>query len=252
MLVICPIFDRIELLPFYLRHYTNLGATQFVFAVWNGETNPLWHRIDDWKFDYPIELRKSVECPIESYNGPSETVGLNRMREEFRKTHDWFCVADLDEFCWFKDGASMRAVAGEADMAGFSSVHGFFHDRFARDLSFPAIDPSKTLDEQFPLRADATGWHGANTNKVCLARTNVPILSGHHGATGAIWMNQIEVHHFKWTQGVEARLQERFKHLTGQGVHWAYESGSFLKAIAEGKFRPDTECNWQEARKIGI
>jgi hypothetical protein len=84
MLVICPIFDRCDLLPFYLRYYTRLGATQFVIALWNGDRNPLYEVLKPTPPGGRSTIRTSIECPVKDYNGPDESTGLNRIREEFK------------------------------------------------------------------------------------------------------------------------------------------------------------------------
>jgi hypothetical protein len=129
MLVICPIFDRLDLLPAYIRYYRQLGATHFILALWNGQANPLYQAA--CQFFGPIAIRTSVECTIGQYNGPVEMPGLNQIVKEFSAYFRWYCLADLDEFCYF-GGRTMPEVVAEAEAKGFTAVHGVFHDRLAR------------------------------------------------------------------------------------------------------------------------
>lgn len=246
MLVICPIFDRCDLLPYYLRYYTRLGATQFVIALWNGDRNPLYEVLKT----YPVEIRTSIECLVKDYNGPDESNGLNRIREEFKPRFPWYCLADLDEFCWF-GGLTMPEIIAEAEQGEFTAVHGYFFDRFARN-GYPPIPQDGVLDETFPMTAEATQRLGANYNKIPLSRSDVAVESGHHYTKGRAWWAKAEVHHFKWTDGLVERLRERDLYFTAQGLPWSGESRKFLQAVEEDDFRTNPIYNWREARKIQI
>lgn len=248
MLVICPIFDRCDLLPFYLQYYQRLGATQFVVALWNGERNPVYEVIKTFT-QWPIQIRTSVECLVKDYNGPNESHGLNQIRLEFADRFPWYCLADLDEFCWF-NGKTMPQIIAEAEAGGFNAVHGTFYDRLARNGKFPPLGAS--LDDTFPLAADVTKAMGATTSKVPLSRSDLGVESGHHSTKGKPWWNQVEVHHFKWTEGIVERLRERDLYFTAQRLPWSGESIRFLNAVLEDDFKHNPNYRWREARKIGI
>jgi hypothetical protein len=250
MLVICPIFDRCDLLPFYLRYYSQLGATQFVVALWNGERNPVYEVIKTYS-QWPIEIRTSIECLVKDYNGPDESGGLNRIRKEFQEKFPWYCLADLDEFCWF-GGKTMPEIVAEAEAGGYTAIHGVFFDRFAANGRFPPIRLLHSLDATFPLVGDMTQRLGANFNKVPLSRSDVAVESGHHYTKGKCWNNQVEVHHFKWTDGLVERLRERDLYFTAQGLPWSGESRRFLNVILEEEFYTDPKFSWRPARKLGI
>jgi hypothetical protein len=250
MLVICPVFDRCELLPYYLRYYRTLGATHFVLAVWNGERNPIYEVLKHYD-DGSLSLRTSIECDVKDYNGPLESTGLNKIVNEFRDRHRWYCLADMDEFCYF-GGRSMDRIVAEAESQGFTAIHGTFHDRFARDGKYPPIPVGGSLDATFPMIADVTRCMGANFNKVPLSRSDVPVESGHHHSSGKIWWNQVEVHHFKWTEGLVGRLRERDMYFTLQRLPWSGESRRFLQVIEDDEYRDDPNYCYREARKLGI
>lgn len=251
MLVICPIFDRLELLPYYLRHYTRLGATQFVMAVWNGRDNKLCDILDVYKYEYPIAIRTSLVCDLKDYNGPSESIGLDVIVAEFAERFPWYCIADLDEFCYF-GGKTLPQVVEAAEAGGFTAVHGTFHDRFSNHpLNFPLIDPGTILDDLFPLVCDMTRCHGANFNKIPLAK-NLHVESGHHFTSGKAQWNVAEVHHFKWSAGLLGRLRERDLYFTQQGLTWAHESSRFLHALTETDYLNERNYNVRPARKLGL
>jgi hypothetical protein len=250
MLVICPIFDRCDLLSYYLRYYTRLGATQFVIALWNGDRNPLYEVLQSYAANWPVQIRTSIVCPVKDYNGPDESNGLNRIREEFQPRFQWYCLADLDEFCWF-NGMTMPEITAAADKGGFTAVHGYFFDRFAR-AGYPPVPVNGSLDETFPMVCEATQRLGANYNKIPLSRSHVAVESGHHYTKGHACQANVEVHHFKWTEGLVGRLRERDMYFTAQGLPWSGESRRFLQAVEDDDFRTNPVYNWREARKLGI
>ncbi len=98
MLVIVPICDRIKLLPFFLKYYTSIGATQFEVALYNGEQSPFFEQIISYKADYNIGVRPSIVCDIDDYSGTLVAPVLNEIRKEYARKFAWFCIADLDEF----------------------------------------------------------------------------------------------------------------------------------------------------------
>lgn len=253
MLVICPIFDRIELLPFYLTYYTRLGATQFVMALWNGRDNLLYELVQAYAGQYPIELRTSITCPVSKYNGPDESNGLNQILDEFRGKHEWYCVADLDEFYWFDGGRIFRQVIETCAQNCHLAVHGTFCDRFARGYSYPPIMQGQSLDATFPLICDVTRCHGGNDNKITLCHSSIKIESGHHyTSTKQIGWNMTEVHHFKWTEGILDRLRERDAFFHQQGMLWAGESKRFIGALEMAAYMEDPNYRTREARSLGV
>jgi hypothetical protein len=225
-----------------------LGATQFVVALWNGERNPVYEVIRSYT-QWPIEIRTSIECLVKDYNGPDESSGLNCIRNEFKDRFPWYCLADLDEFCRF-NGMTMPEIVAAAEKENYTAIHGVFYDRFAHK-GYPRIRQNKTLDETFPMMADATRLLGANHNKIPLSRSDVAVESGHHYTKGHAWWNQVEVHHFKWTDGLMGRLKERDMYFTAQGLPWSGESRRFLQAVQNDDFRT-SDFRFREARKIGI
>ncbi|MDB6131356.1 MAG: hypothetical protein JWM04_2463 [Verrucomicrobiales bacterium] len=246
MLVICPVFNKIELLPFYLKYYEGLGATEFVVALWNGQKNPLHEAI----LQTGVDIRTSVMCDMKDYNGPAEIPGLNAIREELAGRHGWYCIADLDEFFHF--GESLPAMREAAEKNGFQAVHGIFHDRVAPEYEFPSISESTSLDLTFPLECDLTRVAATNNNKICMAKKEVRIESGHHYCHGKSWNYKAEVHHFKWRDGIMEQLAERDRFFTAQGLPWSGESSRFLKTINEKNYLEQSQYNTRPARIIGI
>lgn len=198
-----------------------------------------------------MEIRTSVECERKDYSGPLETNGLNAIREEFTVGCTWYCLADLDEFCYF-NGLTVQETVKAAEALGHTAVHGVIHDRIAPNYKFPPIRLLRSLDATFPLVCDFTRCLGANFNKIPLAHRDVLIERGHHTTSGNPWVNQAEIHHFKWSDGLLERLRERHLFFTAQGQLWAGEYAVFLRALTETNYMEDSNYDIRPARKLGI
>lgn len=257
MTIITPIYDRIDLLAFYLQYYKRQGVERFVVALYNGEKSPLHDAIrrigNQIKVD--LHIRPSVICPLPEFSGPRETPGINLIRQEFIRPDEWFAIADLDEFIRPLHGSSLIDLASKAAASGYNAVHGAMLDRIAATGQFPAIDPDNTLDEQFPLQCDLTGACGAMSSKIFLSQGNLAVTDGHHRLNRgdvSIMHDGGEVHHFKWTSGIIGRLQDRLKYFRKQRLPWAEESAKLIEAIANGINLADPNLRVRLAQPLGI
>jgi hypothetical protein len=257
MTIITPICDRIELLAFYLQYYQRQGVERFVVALYNGKKSPLHDaicRIGN-RMRVDLHIRPSVTCPLSEFNGSMETPGINLIREEFIRASEWFAIADLDEFIRPLQGSNLIDLASKAMASGYPAVHGPMVDRIAATGQFPAIDPDKTLDEQFPFQCDLTEACGAMSSKIFLSRGNLEVTNGHHQLNNgnvSIMRDGGEVHHFKWTSGIVGRLQNRLKHFRAQRLPWAEESATLLKVIENGINLADPNLKARIAQALGI
>lgn len=253
--VIVTIFDRIELLPFFLTHYNQLGADQFVLCLWNGIRNPLYkdvkNAIDEW---WDVHIRPSVICPIEQYNGPAETPGVNLVRQEFCDDGDWYSPCDLDEFYWF-GGRTFREVIPEIEEAGCAAIHGQIFDRVGSGGSLPSLEGITSLDDAFPVECRLTASLGpkTNINKIALAKSFVPIDASHRSAgTFPTRMNGCIAYHFKWTDGLQERLAKRHKNYSMQGLDWAWESSALASAFNPNLDLTNLALMANKAQRIGV
>lgn len=230
MTLIFSVLDRIELLPYFFQYYQKVGIDRFVCCLFQGSKSPLYYPImEHAPRGSPIHMRETESCSIDDMCGLRETPGLNAAREEFIEADEWFAVADLDEFHVSTVSDDLVSLADLAEQAGYSAVHGRFLDRIAADGSFASIDPSKTLDEQFPLACNASlaltrykdGIDGkANDNKYVLQKGSVVIGSGHHCVDVPALKECVHVHHFKWTSGLIDRMRSRGAAYRQQGWEW--------------------------------
>jgi hypothetical protein len=261
MLIIVPINDRIELLPYFLRYYSSLGVTQFVCGLFNGESNPHHAAIKAWSARHPLQIRNSVCADMnirnsvvagraDHYCSDIDGPGLNRIREEFAADHRWYAIADLDEFHSF-GGPTLPEAAAEAERRGCEAVHGVFCDRISADGGFPEINGP--LDGTFPLGCNLTARTGHWRDKIVLARSHVPITVGHHTAAAKVWRNVALVHHFKWSRGVDTRVAANYRTTQAKGIGWMLRAlPPVLEVIANGVNLSDPLLHVAPAPKLGI
>lgn len=260
--LIVPIDNRIALLPHHAAYYHRLGFKTFVYALWNGQANPLYDAIPKACLDAvgdgcKVHVRPSIVCDYDHYNGPAETPGLNEIRMEFVGNDDWYCVADLDEFYWF-NGKTLEQTIAELEQADLMALHGCFYNRVSRDGSFPAIPgfnkDKPQLDDLFPLVADLSRVTKHNPTKISLARLT-GIRTGHHWATlpqNKIRWDGMQVHHFKWCGDLINLLTARYAAYSSQNLSWAYETKDFMEFFQNPDWIHSPLITTTEAQKLGI
>src|ERR1041385_6881970 len=118
MLMIFPVCDRVELLPYFLRYYQAMGATQFVCGLYNGKRNRLDKSIAAFESHYHLHIRTSVTCNRDRFSPVNEALGLNAIREEFAGPFGWYGIADLDEFHYF-GGRTIPEQIHAAEKGGY-------------------------------------------------------------------------------------------------------------------------------------
>jgi hypothetical protein len=257
MLIICPIFDRIELLDKFIRHYQNLcnGDATFAFIIWNGSKNRIYRELQyRWRMDGRFYVLSGAVCRIDEYNANLEAREVNKVRVRFKNKFKWMCVADLDEFIHL-NGESLLTVCSRADNGGFDAIAGSFLDRFPIEAlhgQFINVDPEATLDEQFPLSvSNFTTSCGACGVKTSIFKSSLSVGIGHHYVPGSkSLVDCYRVHHFKWTNGVHERLKSRYRRFKKQGLSWSGESKAFLDLISNPDFL--NEFRVERAPKLAI
>jgi len=250
MLVIFPVVDRIKLLPYFFAYYTSIGASEFICALYNGEANPLYSQILSFVSSYNLKILPSICCDFREFRGAREVGVLNQIREQYAVTSRWYCIADLDEFHFFR-GRNLMTVAENAERCGYEAVHGTFFDRIAIDGSFPDIEGK--LDDKYPMACDLSNSVGLSSGKITLAKSHVAITAGHHNAKAVTWFDQAEVHHFKWVKGVHKIVRDKYARYSAQGLPWAKaQLPRLLRSIETRIDISDPRLKVRPAAKLGV
>ena len=169
ILAIVGIVHSYDLLPYYLRHYRELGVDRFAIAC-----NP-----DDLDPAGGVKKMLASEPDVNVVDLPggfqrSRLVGM--IEEEVRlrtaTAEDWAIPADLDELNQYP--ADLRDLVAQVEQYGFTHVSGELRDRLAPEGVLAGLKPfdrGVSIWGQYPLEANVTGRIAEGlTEKVLLPR----------------------------------------------------------------------------------
>ena len=243
----------VDLLPHFIKHYQQY-VDEIHIGVYETELHPL--------------LGNQVKEIVENYNNVKIVKILNDRVFDWNKVtqlynfiknshqHDWWVVADIDEFHLYPND-DLRKMVTNCNEYGWDIVRGGFIDRVGIDGTFPTIVEDKNIFEQFP----AMGFFRypmskANPNKVCVMKGYVELTSGQHyvkldGHTTWKWQGWnhplinphsfVQVHHFKWDES----CIERIKQVVSVNQDYAYsnEYKIMFDSLRKSRFKIDVTNN---------
>jgi len=139
-----------------------------------------------------------------------------------KNPHDWWVVADIDEFHLYPDD-NLRKLISNCDENGWDLVRGGFIDRLGTDGEFSEIKENELLFKQFPIMGFFRyPMSNACPNKICVMKGYIELTSGQHyakidGQTTWKWQGwnhplinpneHVQVHHFKWDKTCIERIR---------------------------------------------
>ena len=243
----------VDLLPHFIKHYQQY-VDEIHIGVYETELHPL--------------LGNQVKEIVENYNNVKIVKILNDRVFDWNKVtqlynfiknshqHDWWVVADIDEFHLYPND-DLRKLVTDCNEYGWDIVRGGFIDRVGIDGTFPTIVEDKNIFEQFP----AMGFFRypmskANPNKVCVMKGYVELTSGQHyvkldGHTTWKWQGWnhplinphsfVQVHHFKW----DKTCVDRIKQVVSVNQDYAYsnEYKIMFDSLRKSRFKIDVTNN---------
>jgi hypothetical protein len=145
--------------------------------------------------------------------------------------HDWWVIADLDEFHVYD--RPLSEVIGYCEDNGCDYVSGAMLDRVAAGGELRDVEScgERSIWEQYPLAGLVTFrvLHAMPT-KVTLACGTVELDYGQHrtwnGTPAPSDALYPQVHHFKWTATIRARLEQRVAAYSS--AHWQTVEGAVI------------------------
>src|ERR1044072_2353874 len=216
----------VKVLPHMLNHYRSLGINSFILSV------HLSHPADNFLHDIEnVTRRFGIEISTVTV-GDWQELEQSIYRQAMQKhPNDWFILADQDELQTYpKD---IHEILAECEDEGYDFVAGCLVDRLSEDGSFPEVETTRSIWEQFPLGSMIT-WtlECANPRKVVAAKGYVEVEQGQHGVIRGrgcpVEKYFIPVHHFKWVNGIIEELEQRVEKFRQKGIsHWI-ESQRFI------------------------
>jgi hypothetical protein len=202
------------LLSHLVDHYRALGVESFQLIRHAESTDePAYEEIAHYARMAGIPLHHTHIGPwSDNLHGQLMTAAMNEHPD------DWYILADLDEFHVYDRPLSELVALCERE--GSRYVCGCFVDRVGPAGALVKVGP-EPLWPQFPLGGAVTSrLVPAPSLKIGLAVGRLGTGGGHHGVPGQYGLpretSYIQVHHFKWTDSVVARLRRRVE---------GYESG---------------------------
>lgn len=194
-------------LKHFIGHYKNLGIQSFRFI---GHTESRLN--ENQRAIEEIVAAEGLSVDLWAYGPWDEDLNSRLYRSVMeRSPNDWFVIADLDEFHVYPDHLSN--LVRYAEQHGYDSIQGCFLDRLAESGSLAAVC-DEDIFSQFPLAGFLSyPLLGATPNKICLARGKTLLNYGQHSTINSRPCPRsdlyVQVHHFKWTEGLDVRLAYR-------------------------------------------
>lgn len=210
----------VSLLPHFLSHYRELGATEFHCA----SLCDIAIAATDDTF---VLYRTDLDPAMHFYDSLHDK--LMRVVKQTVKPGEWFIIAELDEFHKYPE--NVFSLIEKMNWYRADCYFGDIVDRIAADGKLPELTDAP-IASQFPCDADITGnVMGACTKKVMLCRGYKEIGGGNHGIASSHFKYKEEgiVYHYKWHAEGLRRIQERLKSLKQEGSQWWVEPERFLR-----------------------
>jgi Glycosyl transferase family 2 len=217
--VFTSIFDETKLLPHFLRHYDQCGASHFYIAA------PRERQQDIERLASGYRVTVCCADVSDSYILGQATDAVHRIRESYQGEHEWALIADLDEFVVFD--RSLAEIIASAEAEGANVVRGTLYDRFSASGETIDVAPDVDLGKQFPVRAKFTKdvLLGCDVKAVLVKGRlqGTPETGQHFLLAEKVASRTLEVDHYKWTGGVLDRLRDRCQALEALGIAWRVE-----------------------------
>jgi hypothetical protein len=204
------------MLSHFIDHYRRLAVESF-YLIRHAESTdePAYEEIAHYAHAAGVRLHHTHVGPWDDdLHGRLMTSAMNEHPD------DWYILADLDEFHLYD--RPLTDLVALCEREGKQRVGGCFVDRVGPDGTLAPVGPGP-LWRQYPLGGAITSrLVPAPTLKIGLALGRLGTGGGHHGVPGRTGLpreeSYIQVHHFKWTEGVVARMRRRVRR---------YESGQW-------------------------
>lgn len=204
------------LLSHFVDHYRTLGVESF-YLIRHAESTdePAYEEIAHYARESGVPLYHTHVGPWDdNLHGRLMTAAMDEHPD------DWYVLADLDEFHVYDRPLAELVTLCERE--GKEHVCGCFVDRLGPAGTLPPVGRGP-LWPQYPLGGAITSrLVSAPTVKIGLTLGRHGTGGGHHGVPGRTGLprhrSYIQVHHFKWTESLVARMRRRVER---------YESGSW-------------------------
>lgn len=239
MKLIANIECRIDILPHFIKHYTNRGVDCFIFGLWRGKNNENWNTINDILITKKVKYIIDQSKELYDYRcGKDDSDYQNDIRIKYVRSDEWYVITDLDEFQDIDDYNILQenAIKEQSDC-----VLGVLIDRIAENGQIPnTLESNITIEKQFPICAKITEKISkGNVDKSLVQSGLYKIESGHHFCNGKPFSKKYNVYHYKWYGNVLDSLIKRYNNYVSLNLPWQNEPYNVYKHIVynEGHFK---------------
>lgn len=251
----------INILPHFLKHYSKY-VDEIQIVVYESDINKNLHdEVLNVIVDYPkAKIVKKIYGRV--YDFEKVTMLYNYIKNSH--PHDWWVVADIDEFhlypLWQYSNQEtpydkMKSLVDDCDKNGWVIVRGGFIDRIGPNGEFSELKPDIDIFKQYPnMGFFRYPMSKACPNKICIVKGNIEITFGQHyakidGHTTWRWQGwnhpliapiqpySVQVHHFKW----DSTSIERIKSVADNKQTYSYsdEYQLMYERLRKSKFKID-------------
>jgi Glycosyl transferase family 2 len=210
-----------QLLSHFLAHYRRAGVAEFFIAV-DPKFEPT---IADVMSCNKITVFRNLDVD-DSVVG--EVSAVTKMREHYQKADEWVVIVDLDEFVEFD--LPLHDIIRLAEGENANVVRAIMWDRFSEDGRVGPVTPGLALEEVYPIRARfiQNVMMGADFKGV-LVKGHLESRSAHHTFFSEIvCSHQLDLSHYKWTEGAIDRLRAAHQRVAAAGRPFALEYARVL------------------------
>lgn len=204
------------LVPYFVRHYSRLGATEFPILAYSNEGKQAEDMDTVCRL---VEEAGGKPLPVVAFH--QKVFSAYRRDQLIHAIHpknQWAFFADLDEFAQLTPEKVQQYISQDVVY-----VAGRWLDRLAPGGKLVDIDPSKTLEEQYPMGCHFRQKMGAGDSVFVLSKVAPNLHHPYSCKWGREYFpNRVPVitsHHFKWQGNVLRRLKNRLRRINAKGKH---------------------------------
>jgi len=214
VVAITSLYENPALLPHFVAHYARLGAERIIVAV----RTPQRDAVHEEALEAARGMPADVVWRASGFFADSDKADVQReiLAAAGLGPNDYVLYPDADELQEYP--APLREIVREMNAHEDWALRGWVVDRIAADGTLAPIRPAPSLWEQFPVTCDFSARVlGAWTQKIVLCRFRVELAGGVYHDTVNAYYDRVpfgrsadyRVHHFKWTEGLDARIARR-------------------------------------------
>jgi len=236
----------IDLIPHFVKHYSKY-VEEIQFVVYQSSIHPnLIQNVKDKVKQYKnVKIVKTIEDRVFDWEKVTQLYNFIKSKNP----HDWWVVADIDEFHLYPNN-NLKQCISDCEDNGWEIIRGGFIDRIGPNGEFSVLNMNEEIFSQYP-NAGFFRYRlsKANPNKVCVMKGSIEITSGQHYAkidnqTTWKWQgwnhplinpkDHVQVHHFKW----DSTSIERIKTVADNNQDYSYsnEYGIMYNSLRKNKF----------------